>query len=299
MNKLPVWNTAWRGIIFPVTHFVPLVRRLALTIAFLAALLVFQMAVLPSLFLSGTLSAEMLVLAGFILVPLYVVLYLNLFTGPLGVAIGTPEGRKLFGLGKVELLFVGYMLLLVCGYMISYLPILIFVGAGAMLAGQDSGNTGAAIGMIFLLVPVILAFWVWLIVRLLPVLGVIADQKRLGLAQAWRMSRGNWWRIFACGLILSAAYFVLASPLAYMWFTNVMPQMLALQQAGLPPEAQLAAMMNIFASSGYIGVAYAVWTLLALISQYGLTGFIYTALKGQGEAPEPAATETDAAPVTA
>lgn|GEM_PF-5806491 len=291
MNKLPVWNTAWGGIIFPVTHFVPLLRRLALPVAILAGYVFLQMAVLPSMLTNGTLSMEALTVISIVMIPFAIIAYLNLFMGSLQVAIGTPEAKKVFGLGKVEALFVGYLLLIVCAYFISYIPFLLLTVAGASV----TGDTGYIVVLMILFVFVFVLFWIWALVRLLPVLGMIADQKRLGLAQAWRMSKGNWGRIFAAGLILGLFYFLVLVPFAAMWLQNLLPQILEISQSTMPPGRKLLLLSGMMASSGSFGLFYSAWMAVLLIAQYGLAGFIYTALKGQADAPDPVAEAAPAA----
>lgn len=292
MNKLPVWNTAWRGIIFPVTHFVPLLRRLALPIALLAGCVFLQMAVLPMMLMNGTLSIEALTVISIVMIPVFILAYLNLFMGSLQVAIGTPEAKKIFGLGKVEGLFIGYLLLVVCSYFISYIPFLLLTIAGVAV----TGDTGFIVVLMVLFVFVFVFFWMWALVRLLPVLGMIADQKRLGLAQAWRMSKGNWWQILGASCVLGLFYFLIFAPFAALWLQNLLPQFLEVSQSALPPGRKLLLLSGMMASSGWFGLFYAAWFAVLMIAQYGLAGFIYTALKGQGDAPDPVA---EAAPATA
>lgn len=285
MRTLPVWNTAWRGIIFPFIYFMPLAQRLGLTVLFFSSVLLVQLHFLPLMLREGTLSLNALPFANVVLALSLMVLSLNFLVGPIQILMNKPEGRQLFGFGKTELLFLGFFLLFALGFLCIFGPVLIaFVGLFALFSeGQGIVNVVA-----FASIPVLIGFTVWALIRLYPVFGIIVEEKRLGLTQAWQMSKGAWWRVFGVVFSVTLFYWLLALPFHIAMTQELYPKASQIMAANGPEVMRVIALAELQLSLWPFLAVQWIISVFSMAAHGGVVGYVYNALKEQDAAPSAA-----------
>jgi hypothetical protein len=227
MNKIPVWHTVARtygfafGKYFAILGIIwlPLLIQSAITYALqlplhdlMAAAAHGQAPMLDPRFARLNLLVQIVALIALTIVSVGITKeVLGIRTGPrfFYAGFGGAELRVVVGYFALLLLFVVFVIAFVLG-------LLILAGISAVIAGQLASP---AVKGIAALVIICAGFAVWLallyaIVRLtflfLP--STVAEQ-RIGIARSWELTSGNFWRIFAIGVLvflpLIVAVFVL------------------------------------------------------------------------------------------
>jgi hypothetical protein len=253
MAKIPVGATIAHAYRFAFGNFVNLVRVSWLPQISIAALLLF--AVLPAFraILQATLAKDVAAMGGAFLelLPAYVVLLLLFFVQITAVAqaelgLSAQQGWLVFPVGKpMWRLVAGFLV-----FLVIVVGIMLVVGAAlgfaAAMAGIGAGSTAPGTGamMITIVLPVcVYGMMIFLFVRLGFLLTPAAVAlPSIGIGPAWRLSRGNFWRLFVVtvGLLLP---FIVLEMIAILLLLPRMPTPQpgadATQQAILAWEADL------------------------------------------------------------
>jgi hypothetical protein len=152
------------------------------------------------------------------------------------------------------------------------------VAAGAGVAAIAVGGVGAAEDQAKALViapaialGVMLALvWLWVVLRFLPVLPIAAVENRIAFGDAWKMTKGNFWRI-----LLSGAMFV--AMLQGLIFVFIL--------AIAVPAAIVLGVVAIF-SAGIVGpAAFALMGLLVVVLIPGIIALAAFGLAAQAAYP--------------
>jgi len=143
---------------------------------------------------------------------LFVVLTILMAAGVRAVLEPDEPGFAYIRLGMDELRLVGLMLLTVIGMFVLMFVLMLVMMLGLAATGAMSGGFGrgaAAPGLgVFLMVFAAFAIPIFLSVRLSPALPLTMIRQKIVIGEAWRLTSGNFWKMFAGYLALSLILFV-------------------------------------------------------------------------------------------
>ncbi len=161
-----------------------------------------------------------------------------------------------FALGPRELRYfvvrILYAILIIVSAVIFFGLIAGAVAAVVAVTGSiDAGANplvivpGAAVAIWLFLV------WLWIVMRFLPVLPIAAVENRIAFGDAWKMTKGNFWRLVVSGLFFLALMNGMIFVLVLIIFA---------------PAVLILGLLGAFAS-GFVGAAgFALLALLALLA---------------------------------
>jgi len=290
LDKLPVAKIAAESLKFPITHLRALMRRTGIA---LGMLVVGVGAVLTIIMLSvgqeapgGELAAAMLIGLP-VLVLVFFVCQSMLANGALQVVLDHPLGKVSFSFGGRELrylLFIpfGFALLVVAGLIFTTVTIvagLIFGGPSA-LSGDGANPFGFVIaGLGFF------AFFLFLMVRLLPLYGFIAIENRFAVVDAWDLSRGHFWRMLGTLLLVGLAASLISGIINSTMPPTFLIGLLDIEGMsdvpGMPVDQPMAVQVLQALIFGCVQIAVLAYSIFANFAAYGL---IFKALR-EGAAP--------------
>jgi hypothetical protein len=161
-----------------------------------------------------------------------------------------------FALGPRELRYfvvrILYAILIVVTGVIFLGLIAGVVAAVAAVTGSIDAETnplviapGAAVAIWLFIV------WVWIVMRFLPVLPIAAVENRIAFGDAWKMTKGNFWRLVVSGLFFLAL-------LQGVIFTLILVIFV--------PAALILGLVGAFAYSFAGAASFAVFALLAVLA---------------------------------
>lgn len=187
---------------------------------------------------------------------------LAVFYAAIARAILRPDDRGFFylRLGRSELWLLLTVLALAVLALVAIVPLVMVVGALVALLAGDGGGAAVLWGLLFGGAAV--AGYLYLTARLSPAWVQAFDERRFVLADAWRLTRGQGWRIV---LMMLALVFLV----------------IILCLAALIPAALLFAIVAAVggATGGAVAaVTVVVMALLGLVLVVGFTGLIYTVM---------------------
>lgn len=218
MNKLPVAETIIESFKFPIAHFGALLRRTGFIVVVLVATGIYFNSYLVEQQLrvigtpdQGQFFSLMMLVSGLLIV----FVYSNFLLGSIQVYGEHAFSRKLFSFGGRELRFL-LLIPLNMAIGIAALIVLILVGVifgGAFGAGgaPDANREIVGASTFFAMLGYIV-IWVICAVRLSPIFGFIAIENRFAVRDAWRASKGNFWRIASTMILLSIIASILMIP---------------------------------------------------------------------------------------
>lgn len=169
-------------------------------------------------------------------------------------------------IGMDEVRLVGLNLLLVIGTIVLVFVLALVLGIVLAATGAMSGSAAGRMSPAFLLMMLaIYAVPIFLYVRLSPALALTMIREKIVIGEAWRLSSGNFWKMFAgylvLNLILMAVYLAIV-------FAIFMPLMASVG-AGATPVA-MAAMMQGSLSGSIVSVLIGGAAVLAILSGVGI-----------------------------
>ena len=290
MRKIPVWKTIADGYSFTFGHLGTIIGLIWLPMVIVSLAGYFAMSqyygTMPSAMEagdSGAIGRSVLVVLLWSVASL--VLSSMMYAAVTRQALGLRHGPALvnFQFGAGELRVLGAILAfagIVVVFMLIYMLVLgTAAGLARVLPAPAQGAVAIAIGLSAI---VILFALVYAMVRLsfLLIPATVAEEK-IGLAQSWQMTGGNFWRIFLIGLATLGPLIVLmaGAEIAILGPAFFMPHPV---QAG-DADAQMRALIEqMRAASPHMPLLYGFSFLIApLLMGLGLSppAFAYLALK--------------------
>lgn len=216
MSKIPVFDTVGETYSFSFRHYLklfavtwlPMLIATAVSIYMMKTYIPESMAILKQQISSpGTPAVHPM--AGWIgLIELVMMLLLVMMSvGITKEVLGVREGPRFvyfrFGADELRLLagFVIVVLILFVALVLASVVAAV-VGIAAMhgAAQQNPSAMAGLVGPIMLVLYLIALYFVVRFSFFLP--AVVVAEKRIGLGRAWELSKGNFWRIFAIGLLI-------------------------------------------------------------------------------------------------
>lgn len=135
-----------------------------------------------------------------------------------------------FGLDEFRLLLTVILLVIMLGlaYLTGMIAFLV-LSTLAMLGGQAIGGVIASLAMVAFMVAMI-----WFLLRMSMSLPAAIGARKVGIAESWRVTAGNVWRLFFYWLLWFIAFLVLAS----VYFALAAPDLLALMKQAVAVSGQ-------------------------------------------------------------
>ena len=149
---------------------------------------------------------------------LFIVLTILMAAGVRAVLRPDAPGFAYLRLGMDEVRLVALMLMLMIGafilmFVLIILMSIILAATGALSGGFGQSNAPGT-GFVLMMI-VIYAIPIFLFVRLSPALALTMIRQKIVLGEAWRLTSGNFWKMFAgylvLNLILGVAYIAILS----------------------------------------------------------------------------------------
>lgn len=169
-------------------------------------------------------------------------------------------------IGMDELRLVGLNLLLLIGTIVLIFVLILVLGIVLAATGAMSGSAAGQMSPAFVLMMVVVyAIPIFLYVRLSPALALTIIREKIVIGEAWRLSSGNFWKMFAGYLVLNL---ILMAVYIAVVFAIFMPLMASVG-AGATPEA-MAAMMQGNLSGGILSIMIGGAVVLAILSGVGI-----------------------------
>jgi hypothetical protein len=188
-------------------------------------------------------------------------------------------------LGMDELRLLGLFVILGLGFLIvSVVGAMIAAAIGGLLAVALSGSR---IGVVLAVIPVI-AFYCALIfvtVRLSLVSALTVSRRKIIIGESWRLTRGQFWRLFGAYVVLGLMLFVLVMLILAITLGPVMSQAFS---HGFSPQAMQAfsqlqmqrqlgglSLLTVLSAIGnglLVALSYAVWGGAAATATLDLVG---------------------------
>jgi hypothetical protein len=286
MNKLPVAESIIESVKFPITHFGALFRRTGLIGVVLLATGIFFSPYLAEQQLGaigtpdqGQSFSLMMLFSLFLLV----FVYSNFLLGSIQVYCEHAFGKKLFSFGSRELRF---LLLIPLNLAIGMIALVVLILVGLILGGIFGTSSGSEANReivgasTFFAMLGYFVFWIICAVRLSPLFGFIAIENRFAVRDAWRASKGNFWRIAITMILLSIVVSTLMIP-GYIVGALMFPLDLeALGQIDTQsPDAVLLVATELFASMqkwSYFVLPFAIYGYFVIAIAFGKVYFTLT-----------------------
>jgi hypothetical protein len=278
MNKIPVWHTVSQTYGFAFGRYLPILGAIWLPLIVMAALGYFFVlplfAGLPQAMQDIAQHARQSPGTPFYPVQFFqsmrwmylydllvLLLYAPIAVGVTQEALGIRKGPRFVYLsfGTKEMLVIGGWIAI---FAIFYAAIIVVAIAGVLIgvvAAVIVASNGAAhampnatpqwlIGVAVLAIFVVEFVLLYIIVRLSYLMvPVTAVEGKFGVFESWRLTKGNFWRIFAILFLTLLPIVVIELVVMIFAFGPTMMQVIAQAKSGHPdPSAPLAAMMQTF-----------------------------------------------------
>jgi predicted small secreted protein len=158
---------------------------------------------------------------------LFIVLTVLMAAGVRAVLRPDEPGFAYIRLGMDELRLVGLMLLLVIGSFILMIVLVILMSIVLAATGAMGGfGRGGAPGLgFFLMMIVIYAIPIFFYVRLSPALALTMIRQKIIIGEAWRLTSGNFWKMFAGYLVLNLMLFAVYMAILFAIFIPLVSTM--------------------------------------------------------------------------
>ena len=143
-----------------------------------------------------------------------VLFYSNLLNGTIQVMARHSMAKRSLAFAGRELRFlmlIPFSLVVALASTIGFIILSVVV---SIITGEEVRdlNRKLVVGVFPIGALVWFFFWVWLNIRLAPLFGFIALENRFAVRDAWRASRGNFWRIFAIIFLVWVGCLVITIP---------------------------------------------------------------------------------------
>ena len=166
-----------------------------------------------------------------------------------------------FGMDELRLLVLTILFLVVY--------YLVLVGAIVLIAVVASGSRGAAAGLFFLVFLGAIPFTAWYFVRFGLAFPLTILREKIVIGEAWRISRGRFWPLFAASLVIVVIMFVLS--IVASSFSNVSYFSDLAQAQGNPAAVQQAMQAQLARQFGLGAASLVRWTLGAVVGAISIT----------------------------
>lgn len=183
---------------------------------------------------------------------------LNFLLGIVGTVLYTASMRSVLrpDSGGIAFLRLGMDELRTLGLLILFLifGLILFVGAslilGLFIGGAAAGSESIALTMVVTVLVSLAAFsgLIYLLVRFSLAFPLTLHRRAFAIGEAWRLSRGNFWKLFGAGLVVTVIGFVLSIAVNVVAAGGYFADMIA--AAGNPEAVALAAERQAAAMSG-------------------------------------------------
>ncbi|HEY1607368.1 MAG TPA: hypothetical protein VGF77_17405 [Allosphingosinicella sp.] len=181
-------------------------------------------------------------------------------------AVLKPEQQGFFylrlGMDEARLLVLTILFLVVYYVVMVGLFVLVAIAAA-------SGSTGAGAGMALLMFPAIIVFTAWYFVRFGLAFPLTMMREKIVIGEAWRISRGRFWPLFAASLVVFVIMMVLW--IVVSSFTNAgYFQDLAAAQ-GNPAAVRHAIQAQMDRQFGMNATSIVMWLVSAVVGAISIT----------------------------
>ncbi len=181
-------------------------------------------------------------------------------------AVLKPEQQGFFylrlGMDELRMLALTILFLIVYYAVMVALVLLVAVAAATKSAG-------ATIGMILLLFPAIIVFTAWYFVRFGLAFPLTMMREKIVIGEAWRISRGRFWALFAASLVVFVIMIVLWMVVSA--FTNAGYFQDLAAANGNPAAMQQAMQAQMARQFGLNATSIAIWAASAVVGAISIT----------------------------
>jgi hypothetical protein len=168
------------------------------------------------------------------------------------------------GMDEVRLLGLNFLLLI--GTIVLVFILALVLGIALAATGAVSGSAPGHMSPAFvLMILAIYAVPIFLYVRLSPALALTMIREKIVIGEAWRLSSGNFWKMFAGYLILSLMLMVAYLAILFAIFVPLMGSV----GAGADPQA-MAALMQGHMGGSMLSIMIGGAVVVAILSGVGI-----------------------------
>jgi hypothetical protein len=179
-----------------------------------------------------------LFLFGFLFFVLYVIL-----SAASQRAVLQPERRGFFylRLGMDEVRLLALSLIFIIGFYVAMLVLLLVMGLLIGLFGAMTGSIGVTAGLAILEFLAIFVFAIWFMTRFALAFPLTLMRGKIVIGEAWRITRGRFWSLFAAFLVLFVIMLLLWGIVSAFTSASYFAQ---IARAGSDPAAMQQAMQQ-------------------------------------------------------
>ena len=158
--------------------------------------------------------------------------------------------------------------------------VVLAVGAVETVTGEGSAVVMALVGALVLW---LILIWLWILLRFLPVLPIAAVENRIAFGDAWKMTKGNFWRLLLSGAMFIA---ILQGVLMVFILALFVPAAVVLGLVGVIGASVAGpGAFIVLAPLAIIGIlALIVFAAFSLAAESAFPARIYAYLSGCGDA---------------
>jgi len=168
------------------------------------------------------------------------------------------------GMDEVRLLGLNFLLLIATIVLVFILALVLGIALAA--TGAMSGSAPGQMSPAFvLMILAVYAVPIFLYVRLSPALALTMIREKIVIGEAWRLSSGNFWKMFAGYLVLTLILMGAYLAIVFAIFVPLMGSV----GAGANPEA-MAALMRGHIGGGILSIMIGGAVVLAILSGVGI-----------------------------
>ncbi|HEX4737578.1 MAG TPA: hypothetical protein VH331_08460 [Allosphingosinicella sp.] len=201
---------------------------------------------------------------------LWIVVYVVLFAAAQR-AVLKPERQGFFyiRLGMDELRFLALTILFLVVFYIAMLVLMLVMGLLIGILGGATGSVGLAAGVAIFDFLAIVVFTAWYFVRFGLAFPLTMMREKIVIGEAWRITRGRFWPLFAASLVVLVIIFVLwmvvSSITSGAYFAEIA------RSAGNPLAVQKAAQAQMARQFELSGTAVLIWIVGGIIGALTVT----------------------------
>jgi hypothetical protein len=158
--------------------------------------------------------------------------------------------------------------------------VVLAIGAVETVTGEGSAVVMALVGALVLW---LILIWLWILLRFLPVLPIAAVENRIAFGDAWKMTKGNFWRLLLSGAMFIA---ILQGVLMVFILALFVPAAVVLGLVGVIGASVAGpGAFIVLAPLAIIGIlALIVFAAFSLAAESAFPARIYAYLSGCGDA---------------
>jgi hypothetical protein len=202
---------------------------------------------------------------------LMLVVYVVLFAAAQR-AVLKPERQGFFyvRLGMDELRLLALTILFMVAYYIAMLVLTLIVTLLIGIVAGASGSPGLAAGLFLLDLAAIIAFTAWYYIRFGLAFPLTIMREKIVIGEAWRITRGRFWALFAASLVVLLIIFLLWMVLSSITSGGYFAELA--RSGGNPVAVQKAAQAQMARQfGGFTGTTVAIWIVGGIIGALTVT----------------------------